>query len=70
MLEKSVEENEYTSCESNVHHVRVRKNPLLHLDGFVTVGTVVDDGERLLETGPTNTDDISNQLTHSDHHLE
>lgn len=31
-----------------------------HLDGLVAVGTVVNDGERLLKTGTTNTNDISN----------
>lgn len=40
-----------------------------HLDVFVTVGTVVDYGEWLLETGSTNTDDISYQLTDGNYHL-
>ncbi len=40
-----------------------------HLDVLVTVGTVVDDGERLLEPGPPDADDISNQLTDSNDHL-
>lgn len=40
-----------------------------HLDGLVTVGTVVNDGERLLESGATDADDISNQLTDSYDHL-
>lgn len=41
-----------------------------HLDVLVTVGTVVNDGERLLETGTSDADDISNQLTDSDDHLD
>lgn len=40
-----------------------------HLDGLVTVGTVVNDGERLLETRATDADDISDQLTDSNDHL-
>lgn len=41
----------------------------LHLDALVAVGTVVDDGQRLLEAGPPNADDIGDQLTDSDDHL-
>lgn len=40
-----------------------------YLDVLVTVGTVVDDGQRLLETGAANADDVSNQLTHCNDHL-
>lgn len=40
-----------------------------YLDVLITVGTVVNDGERLLETGTPDADDISNQLTDSDDHL-
>lgn len=43
--------------------------PEAHLDALVTVGTVVDDGERLLETGPPDADDIGNQLTDGNNHL-
>lgn len=40
-----------------------------HLDGLVTVGIVVDDGERLLEAHTPYADDVSNQLTDSNYHL-
>lgn len=40
-----------------------------HLDGLVTVGTVVNDGERMLETRASDADDISYQLTDSNDHL-
>lgn len=40
-----------------------------HLDVLVTVGAVVNDGERLLETGTPDADDIGNQLTDSNYHL-
>lgn len=40
-----------------------------HLDVLVAVGTVVNDGERLLETSTPDADDISNQLTDSNYHL-
>ena len=39
------------------------------LDGLVTVGTVVDDRQGLLEAGSSDTDDVSDQLTDGDHHL-
>lgn len=39
------------------------------LDALVAVRTVVNDGERLLETGPADADDIGDQLTDSDDHL-
>lgn len=41
-----------------------------HFDGLVTIRAVVNDGERLLETGSPDADDISNQLTHSYDHLD
>ena len=44
-------------------------SPPTHLDALVTVGTVVDDGERLLEAGSPDADDICNQLTDSNNHL-
>lgn len=40
------------------------------LNGFVAVGTVVDYWQRLLEAGASNTNNISYQLTDSDHHLK
>ena len=40
-----------------------------HLDVLVSVGAVVDDGERLLEAGPADAEDISDQLTDGNHHL-
>lgn len=40
-----------------------------HLDALVTVGTIIDDGERLLETCTPNPNDISYQLANSYHHL-
>lgn len=43
---------------------------MTNLNGFVTVGTVVDYGQRLLEAGTSNTNNISYQLTDSDHHLK
>ena len=39
------------------------------LDCLVTVGTVVDDGQGLLEAGSSDTNDVSDQLTDGDHHL-
>lgn len=41
-----------------------------HLDVLVTVGAVVNDGERLLEAGTSDADDIGNQLTDSNYHLD
>lgn len=41
----------------------------LHLDALVAVGAVVDDGKRLLETGPPDADDVGDQLTDGDDHL-
>lgn len=40
-----------------------------HLHILVTVGTIVNDGEGLLKTGSSDTDDICNQLTDCNHHL-
>ncbi len=42
---------------------------LTNFDSFVTVGTVVDDWQRLLESRPSYSDDISDQLTDTNHHL-
>ena len=39
------------------------------LDGAVAVGTVVDDGQGLLEARSSDADDISDQLTDGYHHL-
>lgn len=41
-----------------------------HFDGFVAVGTVVDDGEGLLEPGSPDADDVGDQLAHCDDHLD
>lgn len=43
--------------------------PTPHLDALVTVCTVVDDRERLLEACTPDANDISNQLTDSNDHL-
>lgn len=51
-------------CHRIFHHSSA------HLDGLVAVGTVVNDGERLLKTGTTDTNDIRNQLTDGNDHLE
>lgn len=39
------------------------------LNGFVAVGTVVDNGQGLLEARASDPDHISDQLTDSNHHL-
>lgn len=51
-------------CHHIFHHSSA------HLDGLVAVGTVVNDGERLLKTGATDTNDICNQLTDGNDHLD
>lgn len=43
---------------------------MTNLNGFITVGTVVDYWQRLLETSTSNTNNISYQLTDGDHHLK